>query len=438
MVQNSKDEQFPILSDLKKVGRYEIVRKLGQGNTGLVLLGKDPYIKRQVALKVSPLAASGVSEKFFKEIQSAGRLTHPNLVAVYDAGLSRDYCYIAMEYIDGPVLSDFCKKDNLMPMTNAAQCVYDVAKALGYAHEKGIIHCDLKPSNIMLENGKTPKITDFGIARIAEGTAPTDQYGTPGYMSPEQLKNEKACPQSDIFALGCVFYEVLTGAKAFDGDSYFSIMYKVINDEPAPAQSLNPEIPLIFDRILQKAMAKKLKDRYKSCEEFAFELSVALRGLSGLSGPSGPVRPEKINDVIDYVCGVSFFSEFSKRHVRELLSASQMMQVKKDEYIVDEGEIDDSFYIVLSGKTKVIRNNKKVAVIKIGECFGEMAYIGGRPRSATVIAEEDCVLMKINGTLLDRAPATIQLLFFKKFAQTLVDRLVRSGLGAEGKFESVV
>ncbi|ACL04172.1 cyclic nucleotide-binding protein [Desulfatibacillum aliphaticivorans] len=432
MSTNSMEERLLALSDLSKVGRYEIVRKLGQGGASLVFLGRDPYIKRLVALKLAPLASSGVSDKFFKEIQSTGRMTHPNIVAVYDAGLARDYCYIAMEYVDGPQLSEFCKPGRLMPLANAVECIYKVVRAIGYAHEKGIVHRDLKPSNIIMEDTKTPKISDFGIAVVTEETAPLEQAGTPSYMSPEQLRDETCCPQSDIYALGCVLYELLTGQKAFDGDSFFSIMYKVINEEPVGIRALNPDLPPILEKIVGKAMAKDKLYRYSSCEEFAFELKVALRGLSA------PAKLAKNNDVVEYVQSVSFFAEFSKIHVRELMRASEMVQVKDGECIVEEGEIDDSFYIVLSGATKVIRRGNKVATIGIGECFGEMAYIGGRPRSASVISEGDCILMKINGALLDRAPAKIQLLFFKQFALTLVNRLSRSSFDPKACLESVV
>lgn len=409
------------LSSLTKVGRYEIIRTIGQGSAGLVFLGKDPYIQRLVALKVTPLSASGISDNFFKEIQLAGKLTHPNIVSIYDAGISRDYCHIAMEYIEGPRLSDICFDKGPAKIQEAVESVRKVILALGYAHEKGIIHRDLKPSNIMLEQGSTPKVTDFGIAMVSDDASAEEGRGTPSYMSPEQMKDEKICKQTDIFALGCILYEVLTGKKAFDGDSHFSIMYKVINDEPEPVRNINPQVPAVFDRILSKALAKNRKDRYKTCEEFAFELGVAMRGLS-----KAAVRPEKVNDVIDYVSGVSFFSEFSRNHVRELLASSEIIQIQEEKCIVQEGEIDDSFYIVLSGQATVMKSNSKAAEIKIGDCFGEMAYIGGQPRNATVIAGPGCILMKISGRLLDRAPATIQLLFFKKFALTLVNRLSRS------------
>ncbi|MBI9075905.1 MAG: protein kinase [Desulfatibacillum sp.] len=426
------EERLLALSDLTKVGRYEIVRKLGQGSSGLVFLGRDPYIKRLVALKVAPLASAGVSDKFFKEIQSTGRLTHPNIVAVYDAGLARDYCYIAMEYIEGPQLSQFCTRDKRMPLPNAVETMYKVIRAVAYAHERGIVHRDIKPSNIILEGGLTPKLTDFGISVVTEKTVPMEQCGTPGYMSPEQLKDEKCSPQSDIYAIGCVLYELLTGQKAFDGDSYFSIMYKVINEEPPGIRTINPDIPPILEQIVRKALAKDKLHRYASCEDFAFELKVALRGMSA------PAKLARNNDVIDYVGNVSFFSEFSKNHIKELMGASEMVQAKAEECILEEGEIDDSFYIVLSGATVVIRNGKKVATIGIGECFGEMAYIGGQPRSATVIADGDCILMKINGALLDRAPTKIQLLFFKRFALTLVNRLSRSTFDPKASLEAIV
>jgi serine/threonine-protein kinase len=326
-----------------------------------------------------------------------------------------------MEYVDGPKLDGFCEKDSLLPISNVADIIYRACLALEYAHGHGVIHRDIKPSNILLEKGIIPKISDFGVAQMADRTAPLGVFGTPSYMSPEQLQDEPTGPQTDIYSLGCVLYELLTGQKAFEGQNYFAIMNKVINTDPVPVTRINPDIPPIFERILQKAMARDQVRRYRHSGEMAYDLRVALRGLAS------PIKPGKIKDVIDYVLSVSFFNGFSKTHVKELLAASELVQAKKGEILVAQGDIDDSFYIVLSGACKVMRNNRKVASIATGECFGEMAYIGGQPRSATVIAETECVLMKINGVLLDRAPATIQLLFYKKFALALVARLSGHG-----------
>ncbi|MBW1702088.1 MAG: serine/threonine protein kinase, partial [Deltaproteobacteria bacterium] len=222
------------LSDIKTVGRYEIIAKLGQGSMGMVYLGRDPYIKRNVGIKVSRHATDVVGqdidryrEKFFVEAQSAGRLVHPNIVAIYDAGMYKDFCYVTMEYINGYTLKKFCRKDYFLPVSKVVEIMFAACNALDYAHKKGVVHRDIKPSNIMLDKTGHLKITDFGIAQIkSEQTASKGIIGSLNYMSPEHVREKRIEDRSDIFSLGSVLYELLTGEKAFFGENDFSIMYK--------------------------------------------------------------------------------------------------------------------------------------------------------------------------------------------------------------------
>jgi eukaryotic-like serine/threonine-protein kinase len=404
------------LSDLKEVGRYEILDKIGQGGTAVVYLGRDPYIRRQVAVKIS-LPSDKYRERFFLEVQSAGRFNHPNIVSIYDAGVHGDYCYITMEYVEGDTLEKFCQKDHLFPLTKAVEIVLKVCKGLDYAHQQGVIHRDIKPSNIMIDKAGNIKITDFGIAQLTGQTAPVGVYGTPSYMSPEQLKEDASGIQGDIFSLGCVLYEVLTGEQAFYGTNHFSIMYKITNDEPKSILELRPDLPKILGDITLKALKKDPDERYQTCMDFAYDLRVALRGVT--DAPKG----EKMKDIVDYIQNVPFFHTFSPDQIRELIGASNIVRVGKDKIIVADGEINDSFYIIISGKTKVRKGTNDIATIGVGQCFGEMAFIAGQPRSATVAAHTDCVLLKISATLLDKSSDSIQLLFYKNFATTLVRRL---------------
>ena len=423
------DTQFlKDLFDVEKVGRYEITDKLGQGSMGVVYKGRDPYINRDVSIKISR-PSSGITgemaakyrERFFLEAQSAGRLMHPNIVAIYDAGMYKDFCYITMEYIDGPNLSRFCAKDELLPVARTAEIIIAACKALDYAHQKDVVHRDIKPSNIMLNKSREVKITDFGIAQITDQTASKGIIGSPSYMSPEQVKEEPITPLSDIFSLGCVLYELLTGEQAFPGDNYFSIMYKIINEEPPPMKNLRSEVPEILEKITRKAISKDTAKRYQTCMDLAYDLRVALRGIK-----QEAVREDKVEDVIDYTHNIQFFSNFTRPQVKEILDAANVLKVPKETAIVTEGEIDDSFFIILSGQASVRKNNKQIAVIGRGECFGEMAYLSGDPRTATVTTDTDCILLKISAMLLDKAPQEIQLLFLKRFAVTMLKRLSAS------------
>jgi len=416
------------LSDIKTIGRYQIIRKLGQGSMGVVYLGKDPYINRDVGIKISRPASDVVGEKadkyrqsFFTEAQSVGRLVHPNIVSIYDAGMYKDFCYMTMEYIDGPTLKKFCHKDYLLPITNVVQVMFIACKALDYAHRKGVIHRDIKPSNIMVNKAGYVKITDFGIAKIkTDQTASQGIVGSPSYMSPEQVKDQPVDDKSDIFSLGCVLYQLLTGELAFAGENHFSIMYKIAREDPVPMREIRPEIPEILAKITQKALAKDPVDRYQTCADFAYDLRVALRGLKGT------IKTSKVEDIIDYIHSVPFFEHFSREQVKEILKASNLFRVKKGKVIVAEGEIDDSFYVLLSGRASVKKNGGQIAVIGRGECFGEMAFLSGQARAASVVAETDCNLIKISATLLDRASPKMQILFLKTFAMTLIGRLSKS------------
>jgi eukaryotic-like serine/threonine-protein kinase len=416
------------LSDIEEIGRYEVLDRVGKGSMGMVYLGKDPYIKRHVAIKISRPSrdlsdqeADNYRERFFLEAQSAGRLSHPNIVAIYDAGLYRDFCYITMEYVDGPTLERFCRPENLLPIPQVVEIIFAACRALDYAHKMGVVHRDIKPSNIMLNKSGSVKITDFGIARIeAEHTLQDGIIGSPSYMSPEQIKEDPVGEKSDIFSLGCVLYELLTANRAFTGENYFSILYRITHEDPPSLLSYERSIPEVLDKIARKALAKDPSLRYQTCMDLAYDLRVALRGLKG------SVKRSKIEDVVDYIHQVPFFEPFSRDQVTEILMASNLVKAPKGRVIVNEGDIDDSFFIILSGQVVVRKDGRTLSRIDRGECFGEMAYLSGKSRAASVVAATNCILMKSSATLLDRSPLEIQLLFLRQFALTLLTRLSKS------------
>jgi len=418
MEETSIDPEFiESLEGIKTIGRYEIIHKLGRGGAGIVFLGRDPFIKRNVAIKIAQTTTDKLRERFLVEAQSAGQFSHSNIVSVYDVGVQSDFCYMTMEYIEGSTLEEFCCKENSLSMHKVAEIVLNVCSALDYSHKRGVIHRDIKPANIMLNKEGIVKITDFGVAQMTESTAVTGIFGTPSYMSPEQLKEEMIGYQSDIFALGCVMYELLSFNKAFPGENNFSIIYKIINTEPEAISIIRPDLPPIIEEIIKKAIAKDPSERYQSCTEFAYDLRIAMRGLTKIN------TDEKIKDVVDFVHHLRFFQSFSEDQVKEIVSLSHVIKVEKGKIIVSQGEIDDTFYIIMSGEAKVKKHNKDIACIGTGDCLGEMALIGGQTRVADVVADTDCVLLKISSSLLDNASDSVKHLFFKNFAITLVHRL---------------
>jgi len=414
------------LQNIKTIGRYQILKKIGQGSVGAVYLGKDPYIERQVAIKVyrlpddtGPEEIEAYKKSFFVEAQSAGRLMHPNIVTIYDADQQQDFCYITMEYIDGSTLEKFCKPDNLLPIEMVLKIIFNVCKGLEYAHQNEVIHRDIKPSNIILSLSGQVKITDFSIAYIKRGhsTLVKGLFGSPSYMSPEQVKEEFITERNDLFSLGSVLYELLVGKKAFEGENEYSIMFKIVNDDPPPILELKPELPKTFGDILSKALAKNPSQRYQCSMDFAYDLRLALRSLKE--------APKETHDseLLSYIQDLPFFNNFAESQINEILSASNLVKVEKDKTIIQEGEIDDSFYILISGQVLVQTGTEEVAVLEKGQCFGEMAYLTGEARSATIITKEECIFLKFSSTLLNGLSEAIQLLFFKNFTQTIIKRL---------------
>ena len=279
------------------LGRYQIEKELGKGAMGVVYLGKDPKIGRVVAIKTMALAQEfeadelvEVKERFFREAETAGRLSHPNIVTIYDAGEEHDLCYIAMELLKGKDLAPFVKQPNLLPPEKAVSIVARVADALGYAHKQNIVHRDIKPANIMYEpEADQVKVADFGIARITDSskTKTGMVLGTPSYMSPEQLSGKKVDGRSDLFSLAVSLYQLLCGKLPFEGDSMAQLMFRIAN-EPAPdIRAINPAVPASVVAFLDKALAKDADQRYQSGDEFAAALRAAAAGSTGTPPADG-------------------------------------------------------------------------------------------------------------------------------------------------------
>ncbi|MBW1708898.1 MAG: CHASE2 domain-containing protein [Deltaproteobacteria bacterium] len=274
------------------LGRYEIIKVLGKGAMGVVYQGKDPKINRVTAIKTirfeeeyEPEEVDKIKKQFFIEAETAGILSHPNIVTIYDAGEDLDLSYIAMEYLEGHDLKEHTKVENLLPMRQVIGIVADVADALNYAHDKGIVHRDIKPANIMLLDNGEVKVTDFGIAR-ATATSKTKTgvvKGTPFYMSPEQIKGVKVDGRSDIFSLGVLLYELLAGVQPFRADDLTSLIFKITTEEPEPVTEHNPKVPKAVVQIISKALMKEREKRYPKADQMASHLRMVARKLDELA-----------------------------------------------------------------------------------------------------------------------------------------------------------
>jgi len=269
------------------LGRYEILKELGQGAMGTVYLGKDPKINREVAIKtlryaeVEPDQLEEVKTRFFREAEAAGKLSHPNIVTVFDVGEDHDMTYIAMELLNGEDLSHYCREENLLPVKRVLGMISSVAEALSYAHSQGVVHRDIKPANIILLENNRVKVTDFGIARVMDisQTQTGVVLGTPGYMSPEQVAAKKVDGRSDLFSLGVVFYELLTGEKPFKGDTVATVMYAIAKSPYTPVRKVAPDTPPCCVKIVDKLLVKSVTKRLNPAAEVVKQAQLCLDKL---------------------------------------------------------------------------------------------------------------------------------------------------------------
>jgi tRNA A-37 threonylcarbamoyl transferase component Bud32 len=276
---------------MDRIGRYKIVRELGRGAMGIVFHAIDPNIGRPVAIKTiqfgtgrKPEELNKLRERLFREARSAGMLSHPGIVTIYDVEQQGEVAYIAMEYVDGPTLDQVLSEPEPILPARMFNILAQTAAALDYAHSKGLVHRDIKPANIMLAADGTAKIADFGIAKVTASehlTMTGSIVGTPHYMSPEQVQGQAVDGRSDQFSLAVIAFEMLTGEKPYNGEHLTTVVYKIVAEEPVPPHRLNPGISGALEVALSKALAKKPDARYRNCQEFVAALETAGTATKG-------------------------------------------------------------------------------------------------------------------------------------------------------------
>lgn len=411
------------------LGKYDVIREIGRGSMGTVYLGHDPFAGHDVAIKVAHAeqlqdASLGARYRkmFFNEAKVAGRLRHPNIVQVYDAGVDGETCFIVMEYIPGgETLHRHCRPADLLPMEDVVRIAFRCAKALDYAHRKGVVHRDIKPRNILLTEETDVKIGDFSIALMFEAEATETQVhgyvGSPLYMSPEQVHEETLTNQSDLFALGVVLYELLSGKHPFHGESLPGIIQKITEVAHVPIQELRSDVPPVLSHIVDRCLCKKREERYKNGLDLAADLSLVFSHIKLLE--EEVPGDEKYSMVKD----LRFFRDFSESEIWEVINASAWHEYDPGTEIITEGEIDNSFYVVAAGEVEVRKGDQTLDELRSGDCFGEMGFIAGTERTATILAKTPVTAMKVRASLIERASLHCQLRFHKVFLNTLVERL---------------
>ncbi|MFV2030997.1 MAG: protein kinase [Gammaproteobacteria bacterium] len=410
-----------------KIAKYEIKRRIGRGSMGAVYEAYDPFVQRTVAIKVAhsqeemdTVVEQKVREAFFSEVYSAGRMHHPSVVGVYDAGQEDDYNYIVMEFVDGETLQEYVTGKNTLSYNQVVDVIYQCAKGLNYVHRQGVIHRDLKPGNIMLSSDGEVKIMDFSIAHVDMGweNLDNDILGSPMYMPPEQLSEEKRLvAQSDIYSLGAVMYALLAKRTPFRAGNLESLIYKVSNLEPEPLADIDPDIPEHVIDIVNKAMKKIIYDRYETAQHLAEDLSHSFGRLRKI-GERIDIQEQKT--ILHYL---NFFKDFNDEQISEVVQASEWKEFEKGDVIVSEGEKETSFFIIAKGGVDVYKKDRIIGSLKQGDCFGEIAFITRRPRAATIIARTHVLLMNVSTALMEHASKETQLQYYRIFLENLVSRL---------------
>lgn len=414
-----------------QIGKFHVISKIGQGSMGMVYKAFDPYMQRNVAIKVTdPKSLSEdrirrrLVELFFTEAQIYGLLDHRNILPVYDAGQDGDRYYLVMEYIeDSRTLQQYCQQDNLLPIPKAVEILYQCCKGLQYAHSRNVIHLDIKANNIMLTPDDRVKLADFGLAKIlhpdTEHLYLENILGTPMHLSPERLLKEPVNHQADIYSLGVVMYFMLTGHRPFPGPGLDELVLQIINDEPAPLGQFRPDAPDLLEPILRKALAKDVKDRYPSAADMAADLNAFHKKIVHAVVTSDVGMREKL----DRLAKLPFFRDFFEIELSEVVNAGVWLEYAPGRMILSEGDLDESFYVVIEGEVSVLVAGNIMAALQAGDCFGEMAYVAKRPRTVSIRSATDVAALKISNELLEKTSVFCQLKFTKMFLNTLIGRL---------------
>ena len=414
-----------------KIGKYDITGIAGKGAMGIVYIGHDPYIDRKVAIKVSinnspgeilldDSLAADAHRQFFNEAKAAGILDHPNIIKVYEAGDANGQDYIAIEYIeDADTLRSFRKEEKLLPLKELLHYIRQCADGLDYAHSNGITHRDIKPANLLITRSGDIKIADFGIAvrKVHDQTVDVKGFGSPLYMSPEQAGGDKIDYHTDIFSLGVVLYELLTGTHPFQAKTMPALFKNIVSENPVPLENYRTGLPPGLEKIINKALQKKPEDRYASSAEFSVDLMEVEFELETFGNS---LTSEK---KLEMLYQLKYFTGFSESEIEEVFDESEWEVYSDGDEILTEGEQDRSFYIIISGHASVIRMGKEIATLDDGDCFGEMAWLMGGKRSATVKAITKTIVLSLNEPLVDWASLSCQMRTNKVIQKVLMDRL---------------
>jgi len=407
--------------------RFEIRRPLGEGGMGEVHLAYDAFLQREVAIKLTKLAllkdpevGDRMQKMWLNETRLAGKLRHPHIVEVFEAGTTDEFGYLVMEYVSGGTLKQYARPDTLLPTEQVIEDVYKVCNALDYANTMGLLHRDIKPVNIMVTESHVVKVADFGTAYFSasEETQVFD-VGTLPFMPPEHFRNWTPTLQLDIYAVGVVAYQLLTGSLPFTADTFDGLLKQKLGGEFVPLENRRSDISKELRFVVHCAIHPDPQVRYKSWQAFCDGLSFALPQLS---------RPNEVRfDTarFDTLRRLSFFSGFGDTQLWETIRLSLWHDFAAGETVFEEGSAGDSVYVIAKGEATVTRSGAALNRLGPGECIGEIAYLdeASQVRTATISAFSPLVLIEIPASALRSASAELQAAFGRAFMGVMVKRI---------------
>ena len=415
---------------MEKIGKYETIRVLGKGATAVVYLARDPDSGEQVAVKLIRFGGDNavMSRRLRKLFQIEGsvgrRLDHPNIVKIYDAAIEDDQAYIVMEYVEGQALDQFCAINRLLPMHRAIGIIFKCCLALDHAFRQGVVHRDIKPANIMIDAEDNPKITDFGLALNLHKDMNRDStfimgVGSPAYMSPEQVKNYPLNQKTDLYSLGVVLFQLLTGRLPFRAANHGALIYKIVNMDTPSICDLNPNLPAGLDPILKKALEKDLYNRYRNGAQFAKDLSTVRYQIYDENDTQQDDRH------FELLRQIQFFKDFEEIELWEVLRIGVWREVAEKVALIREGDSNRVFGFIVTGFVEVSIEGRSLCRLGAGEVVGEMAYLhpSDNKRAASVVTLEPTLFLEINSAALDLASEELLDRFRNSLLATVLERL---------------
>ncbi len=412
----------------ESVGRYSLEHELGRGASASVYLARDGFGGREVAVKLfwhgsgeADLLAGRHRTLFLNEAALVGRLQHPHIVTLLDAAVAENYSYVVMEYVPGGTLERHVAPDSLLPLEKVLEIAYKASRALDYAHRQGVIHRDIKPGNMLVTPSLDVKLSDFGVALLENAThTALDLVGSPAYASPEQMEGKSLGMQTDVWSLGVVMYQMLSGRLPFIGTSHTNLMYRVVNLEPPPLFSLRSDLPGSVTDLVDRALKKDPRLRYESWNQFSADLASLVHHIE-------PARSDALSEArkFEALRGLAFFRDFREVEIWETLRAASWRHISDGRTVIHEGERGDSLYVLVEGTVEISRGGNALANLVAGACFGEMLYFEDEHtmRATTVRAIGDVTVLEIKAVALTTASDACQVQFNRAFLRILLARL---------------